>query len=170
MKLPMVKALSLGSKVTIDDFIEVRGTTYGLLDDGSAIYANHLAPISSPAADYVTVAQSLIFTPYLWGGASAFGIDCSGLVQLAMAIAGHKVARDSHMQCDTIGKMLPPNAPLRRGDLVFWRGHVAIMCDKERLLHANGASMDVRMEPYAQAVERIADHYGLPIAHRRPFL
>jgi len=168
IKLPILKTLSLGSRVTIHDFVERHGTSYGQLDDGTALFANHLMPIDKPASDYVTVAQSLIFTPYLWGGTCAFGIDCSGLVQLSLAVAGEMVLRDSDMQCETIGEILPQNTPLQRGDLVFWRGHVAIVCDGKRIIHANGASMDVRIEPYTQAVKRIANHYGMPIAHRRP--
>jgi len=170
MKLPALTALSLGSKIAIIDSVEVRGTPYGLLADGSALFADHLAPLEKRPTDYVSVAETLIRTPYLWGGASSFGIDCSGLVQLALAVTGHAAARDSGEQAQTIGHPLPLDAPLQRGDLVFWRGHVAIMCDAKTLIHANGASMDVRCEAYATAVSRIASHYGLPIAHRRPFL
>jgi len=167
MKLPPLAALSLGSHVTIIDFIKVRGTCYGVLEDGTAIFAHHLAALDEMVMDYVSVAETLVHTPYLWGGASAFGIDCSALVQLCLARAGHKVLRDSHMQAATIGTILDQDAPLQRGDLVFWQGHVAIMCDDETLIHANGASMDVCHESYSQAVARIAPHYGKPIAYRR---
>jgi len=167
MKVPILTTLSLGSKLTIVDFVESHGTPYGLDHDGRAIFAGHLAKIGDYGADYVTVAENLECTPYLWGGISAFGIDCSGLVQLSLACAGQSVLRDSDMQNATLGDILSPEASLRRGDLVFWRGHVAIMCDEETLIHANGATMDVRYEPYAKAVERIARHYGMPIAHRR---
>jgi len=167
MKLPALAALSLGSKVTIIDFIETRGTCYGVLEKGTAVIGDHLAPLGQRPTDYVGVAETLIRTPYLWGGASAFGIDCSGLVQLALSVTGHDAARDSGEQAQTIGQPLPLDAPLQRGDLVFWCGHVAIMCDTQTLIHANGASMDVRSEPYAQAITRIENHYGLPIARRR---
>jgi len=170
MKSPILTALSLGSKLAIADFVEVRGTRYGLDCSGRAVIADHLFAIGNPAADYVHIAESLIHTPYLWGGASAFGIDCSGLVQLSLHIAGLSVLRDSDMQEATIGEILPPEAILQRGDLVFWRGHVAIMDDGETLIHANGASMDVQREPYKQAIERIGAQYGPPISHRRLIL
>jgi len=170
MKMPVAAALSLGSKLTIIDFVEVRGAHYGVLGCGMAVFANHLAPINSYAADYVLVAESLERTPYLWGGVSAFGLDCSGLVQLSLGISGHQVLRDSHEQAATLGQILSPLASLQRGDLVFWQGHVAIMCDEKKLIHANGASMDVRCEAYDRAVTRIAYQYGLPTQHRRPFV
>jgi len=173
LKLPSLAALSLASKLTITDFVENRGTLYGQLENGNAVFAGHLASLdglaTDLATDYVTIAQSLISTPYLWGGVSAFGIDCSGLVQLALSLAGQAVLRDSDMQAATIGQVLSPDTPLQRGDLVFWHGHVAIMCDEAMLVHANGASMDVRIEPYTEAVARIANQYGSPILHRRPF-
>jgi len=168
MKSPIVAAFSLGSKLTIVDFVAHRGTHYGLLADGTALIADHLALLGNWAADYVSIAEMLERTPYLWGGASAFGIDCSGLVQLALGVTGQAVARDSSEQAQTIGQALPQDCPLQRGDLVFWRGHVAIMRDAQTLIHANGASMDVRCEAYTVALARIASHYGQPIGTRRP--
>ncbi|TIR46703.1 MAG: NlpC/P60 family protein, partial [Mesorhizobium sp.] len=110
-------------------------------------------------------------TPYLWGGASGFGIDCSGLVQLAMHMAGRQVLRDSDMQAATIGEPLGPGpefAGLRRGDLVFWKGHVAVMTDPETMIHANGHTMLVSREGFRQAVARIGYLYGSPTGFRRP--
>jgi cell wall-associated NlpC family hydrolase len=117
------------------------------------------------------VAETLLYTPYLWGGVSAFGIDCSGLVQLAMRMAGRDVLRDSDMQAESIGEPIEPGSGfsgLRSGDLVFWKGHVAIMTDAENMIHANGHTMLVSRERLSDAVDRIGYLYGGPTGFRRP--
>jgi cell wall-associated NlpC family hydrolase len=171
LKLPRMRVLSMGCRVGISGFEATRGTLYGLLAGGGAIVAAHLSPLDSIVADYVDAAEQLVGTPYLWGGASAFGMDCSGLVQLAMLMAGRRVLRDSDMQAATLGERLeakdgPP--ALERGDLVFWKGHVAIMVDAETVLHASGHSMTVEREPLKQAIARIEPLYGMPTVYRRP--
>ncbi|EKF19479.1 C40 family peptidase [Nitratireductor pacificus] len=169
LKAPIVMAHSMGARVAVTQVVEKRGTHYALLASGGAMIARHLRPAGEPAEDYVAVAESFLHTPYLWGGASGFGIDCSGLVQLPMRMAGRLVLRDTDMQADSIGTVIDPaETPLRRGDLVFWKGHVAIMLDGETMLHANGHSMSVAREPLAEAVERIAVLYGRPTLYRRP--
>ncbi len=163
--------LSMGSRVTITGFAETRGTRYGLLASGEALIASHLAPVGSAVEDYVAMAEMLEHTPYLWGGATGFGIDCSGLVQLAMRMAGRDVLRDSDMQAATIGKPLTPGdgySGLRRGDLVFWKGHVAIMVGAEKMIHANGHTMLVSREGLRDAIDRIGYLYGGPTGFRRP--
>jgi len=160
-----IQNLSLGTKLAIVDFVETGGMRYGLTKNGCAIFSGHLTKIQQQKIDYVTVAEGLSFTPYLWGGVSAFGIDCSGLVQLSMAVAGHYVLRDSDMQFCTIGQKISFDAQqLQRGDLIFWPGHVAIMQDRDNSIHANGASMDVRSEVLNDIIERI----GKPLGIRRP--
>jgi cell wall-associated NlpC family hydrolase len=104
MKFPVSGALSMGSRVTITGTAENRGTAYLELDTGQFLIAGHAAPVGEQADDFVAIAETLLHTPYLWGGSSAFGIDCSGLVQLAMRMAGKSVLRDTDMQAMSIGK------------------------------------------------------------------
>lgn len=168
LRFPTRTALSMGSRLTISGEAETRGTRYLLLADGGALVARHLRPLSDPPApDYVSVAALLLETPYLWGGKSGFGIDCSGLVQLAMLMAGHAAPRDSDMQASRLGTPIDRNE-LRRGDLVFWKGHVAIMEDETTMIHANGNTMSVARETLAAAIKRIGWLYGEPTGYRRP--
>lgn len=171
LRFPHTKALSLGSRVRIVGAAETRGTKYALLESGEALIASHLVPVDEHAADYVAVAETLLHTPYLWGGTSGFGIDCSGLVQLSMWVAGRKVLRDSDMQQNTLGDIIEPDATysnLKRGDLVFWKGHVAICASPDMLIHASGHTMTVTLEPLQDAIKRIAYLYDLPTLVRRP--
>jgi cell wall-associated NlpC family hydrolase len=165
-KVPL-HALSMGSRVTVTGEAETRGTRYLLLAGGGAIIAGHaLAMGEAMAPDYVSIATEFLHTPYLWGGRSGFGIDCSGLVQLAMMMAGRKAPRDSDMQAQ-FGRVIGRH-DLVRGDLVFWKGHVGIMEDAETLLHANGHTMTVARENLDAAIERIGWLYQQPTGYRRP--
>lgn len=171
LKMPPVACHSMGALLTVVDFVENRGTRYARLGSGETVIAAHLKPAEWHASDFVAVAETMLHTPYLWGGTSAFGIDCSGIVQLAMRLSGRLVLRDTDMQATSIGELIDPGSDisgLRRGDLVFWKGHVGIMRDEEALLHANGHTMSVSTEPLRQAVERIAHLYGRPTGFRRP--
>ena len=171
LRFPISGQLSMGSAVTVTGAAETRGTHYALLHSGQAVIAGHLRPIAAKSADYVSVAETFLGTPYLWGGASGFGIDCSGLVQLAMRMAGKDVLRDSDMQAATIGEPLEPGpdfSGLRRGDLVVWKGHVAIMTDADTMIHANGHTMLVSREGLKDAIARIGYLYGGPTGFRRP--
>jgi len=173
LKMPPLRALSMGALVTVASTEERRGTRYAVLADGTALAAAHVAPVGETEPDYVTAAERFLHTPYLWGGTSGFGIDCSGLVQLSMAMAGRTVLRDSDMQEATIGAVLETGgdfSSLRRGDLVFWKGHVGIMVDAENLLHANGSTMNVALEPLAAAIARIEPLFGPPTSVRRPWI
>lgn len=116
----------------------------------------HLRPLSDPEPDPVAVAERLLGTPYLWGGNSRDGIDCSGLVQLAFACCGLPCPGDSDQQWQALGTAQPEDTPPRRGDLLFWRGHVALVCGPDLLIHANGHSMSVAHEGIAAARARIA--------------
>ncbi|EJF81295.1 NlpC/P60 family protein [Bartonella doshiae] len=168
LRKPMEYSLSMGSKVTVVDQTEVRDVMYSVLENGKAIISRHLSPIGRVYEDYVTVAETFIHTPYLWGGVSGFGIDCSGLIQLSMMMTGKMVLRDTDMQQKTIGIPLTDDDKLQRGDLIFWKGHVAIMVDHENIIHASGYSMDVTIEPLEEAITRIAKKNEYPIAKRRP--
>lgn len=171
LKKPPLLSVSMGSVLPIAGEETRRGTRYAVLGDGAALPAVHLAPVADVAPDFVAVAERFPDTPYLWGGASGFGVDCSGLVQLSLRMAGRTVLRDTDMQESTIGEPVETGgdySSLRRGDLVFWKGHVGIMVDGDRLLHANGSTMTVALESLSAAIARIEPHYGLPTSVRRP--
>lgn len=166
LRKPPVGALSMGSRVTVVDGAETRGTRYFVLASGEAVIARHCLPIAETLGDdYVAVAEKFIETPYLWGGRSGFGLDCSSLVQLALMMTGQFAPRDSDMQA-SIGKEIT-RGELRRGDLVLWKGHVGIMENAETLLHANGHTMSVARENFEAAVQRIGWLYQQPTGFRR---
>ncbi len=123
---------------------------------GGFIYKRHLQPVDSGIGDFVAVAERFLFAPYYWGGKTVHGLDCSGLVQVSLHAVGHPCLRDSDMQEATLGDVLKPGTQLRRGDLIFWEGHVGIMADAENLLHANGFHMMVAIEPLKVVTERYA--------------
>ena len=169
MKREHLFTLGLGAPVTALDERETRGTRYVHGRCGAAegwFVAQHLRPAGEGGEeDWVDWAALLWGTPYLWGGETAFGLDCSGLVVLALAMAGRHVQRDSDMQAETTGEPVAMDE-LRRGTLVFWRGHMGIMEDETTLLHANGHTMNVAREPLSAAVERIGYLYGGPTGAR----
>jgi cell wall-associated NlpC family hydrolase len=128
---------------------------FARLTEGGFVPVAHLAPAERIEADYVRLAERLADVPYLWGGRTCHGLDCSGLVQLVLQRAGIEAPRDSDMQERALGEPLAEGAELRRGDLVFWDGHVGLMADSSRLVHANAFHMAVGIEPLAVARARI---------------
>ena len=182
IKAPPLDALSLGSRVAVNPHptlhrLWARGGR-GEPDDSSeltdlacgfCIPTRHLAPVESREPDFVSVAERFVGVPYLWGGKTSLGIDCSGLVQIALTATGVSCPRDSDMQEGALGVPLPIDdvAGLRRGDLVFWQGHVAIVRDERSIVHANAFHMAVAVEPTGEALRRIADAGGRAVSFKR---
>ena len=141
------------------------------LKSGGFVIAKHTNKIEEPASDFVDVALAFRGTPYLWGGRTSLGVDCSGLVQLAHEAAWLACPRDADMQSKELGRELDwqGTAALARGDLVFWDGHVGIMTGAHDLVHASAYQMVVVEEPLAEARARIAVSRGGEIVGvRRP--
>ncbi len=161
LRRPPVACLSMGARLTIIDEVTARGNSYAILADGTAIMPQHIRAIGSPESDFVTVAIRFLETPYLWGGRTSIGLDCSALVQLSLQACGIACPRDSDMQELQLGESVDISHGLPdfvRGDLIFWKGHVAIVEDETSLLHANGHTMTVAREPLDAALSRIAAH------------
>ena len=128
--------------------------------------AGHLQPLGRWYSDPVEVAGLFLGTPYLWGGNGHSGVDCSGLVQLSLLACGRACPGDSDMQ-QALGAELPQGAALQRGDLLFWKGHVAMMVDAELMIHATGAFMATVVESAAEAIARIKENTGGDVTARR---
>lgn len=155
IKSPPLMHLSINAPLAVAE----TGERFYRLATGGYVIARHVAPAGKVARDFVDVAERLIGVPYLWGGRTRVGLDCSGLVQIAMQAAGLPCPRDSDMQEAEVGaNLLVPDelTGLRRGDLVFWKGHVGIMADGVMLVHANAHHMAVVAEPLSTAKQRIA--------------
>ena len=146
--------------------VPVKGSTgdFFRLRDGGFVPRPHLAPVSG---DHAAQAERFLGVPYLWGGRSLRGIDCSALVQLALLASGIPAPRDSDMQAAQVGTPLPAGTAARRGDLWFWKGHVAIVAGPDTLIHANAHHMAVAVEPLRDVVARIAASGGGPVTVRR---
>ncbi len=154
IKLPPIEGLSLGCRLAV---ARIDGP-FAVTRAGGYIPARHLAPLDVMGHDPVAVAEGLLGVPYLWGGKTSLGVDCSALVQIALTACGPPCPRDSNMQEAALGVALSPAralAELRRGDLLFWKGHVAIARDCDTLIHANAFHMAVAIEPIGEAVVRI---------------
>lgn len=160
-------ALGYGARVAVAEIVPgtKAGGTFARLDDGRYLAEPHIRALDDPAPDWVAEAERLLGLPYVWGGRSGMGVDCSGLVQLAMQAAGLDCPRDSDMQEAALGAPVE-DGPLRRGDLVFWKGHVGVMTDRMRLLHANIHHMAVAAEPLPEAEARIEQKGGGPVTRR----
>jgi cell wall-associated NlpC family hydrolase len=142
---------------------------FSKLSNGQHVFTNHIRPLNETEADFVSVAEKFLDVPYCWGGKTSHGLDCSGLVQTSLEACGIFSPRDTDMQETRLGQRLKINDldGLRRGDLVFWKGHVGIMVDQKTLLHANGHHMMTVKEPLLEAITRIAGVYGQVTTIRR---
>jgi hypothetical protein len=155
IKLPPMEMLSFGCQLAIERLEE----PFAVIASGGHVPLPHLAPLESRETDFVAVAERFLGAPYLWGGKTSLGIDCSGLLQLALLACGIACPRDTDMQQQALGDALPmplDPARLRRGDLLFWKGHVAIARDEATIVHANAHHMSVAFEPTAAAITRIS--------------
>ncbi|KAA0572609.1 NlpC/P60 family protein [Azospirillum sp. Sh1] len=156
-RAPPVATLSFGSLVTLDGRAE---NGWVGTDDGLWLFAGWLEPLDAPpATDHIATALRFLETPYVWGGRSSFGIDCSGLVLTAMAAAGVVSHHSSGMQRkdERLGTWLSDDGrdvEYRRGDIVFFPGHVGLMVDGTNLLHATVFTMSVVIEPLAEVAKR----------------
>jgi cell wall-associated NlpC family hydrolase len=164
IKSPPVASLSFGSLLAVT---REEGTFVVASNDGF-IPKRHVAAVDFRESDPVEVARRFLGTPYLWGGKTSAGLDCSGLVQLALQSTGKECPRDSDMQ-QKIGTAISFNSEeklLKHGDLIFWKGHVALYAGEGKLLHANAFHMAVTEEPLVEAIKRIRET-GLEILEIR---
>jgi len=158
--------LSLGARLSIS---KIDGK-FAETTDGRFVPATHLLPIGEVLDDPASVAEMFLGTPYLWGGNSRSGIDCSGVVQASLLACGKACPGDSDLQYEALGAPVDEGSGYRRGDLFFWKGHVAMAVDGERIIHANGFRMAVTYEGIAEALQRISEQEGLDafLGVRRP--
>jgi cell wall-associated NlpC family hydrolase len=154
IKLPPVEALPLGARLAVTR----EDASLAVTQEGWFVPRQHLGALDQFESDFVAVAERFVGTPYLWGGRTSLGIDCSGLVQTALAACGVEAPRDSDMQQDALGRAVPisQQTQLKRGDLLFWKGHVAIVRDDSSIVHANAHHMATAIEPTRTAIARIA--------------
>jgi len=155
--LSMNAKLALGDASSSEKFLKT--------SRGGYVYRGHVAPLAERVSDFAAVAEAFLGAPYFWGGRESLGLDCSALVQNALERAGVRCPRDTDMQEAALGETAAgawPDIALRRGDLVFWKGHVAIMIDADRMVHANATHMAVTIDDARDFAARIETNDGPP--------
>ena len=150
IKLPPLTTLPMGATFAVSRVVD----GFVISAEGMFIPAQHVGTLESMESDFVAVAERFVGTPYLWGGKTSLGIDCSGLVQIALTMSGIGCPRDSDMQCNGLGRDIALS-DLTRGDLLFWKGHVAIARDATTMVHANAHHMATAIEPVHAGIARI---------------
>ncbi len=171
IKTPPLDMLTFGARVTADG----REGRFFSLSRGGYVFAEHFVGAPDKLKDYVRAAERLVGTPYLWGGKTSLGLDCSALVQLSLHAAGIECPRDTDMQEGEAGEPVEGifeddgalRGGLERGDLIFWKGHVAIAQSGDWIVHASGHQMETVMEPVRHALERIDQSWGKPTSVKR---
>ncbi|PXW70044.1 NlpC/P60 family protein [Blastomonas natatoria] len=164
IKTPVVASLPMGARIAVQGVSEC-GRFFAV--EGGWMSVRHALGLDALTCDPVDRALQLIGAPYLWGGRSGDALDCSGLVQLVLMLAGHAAPRDSDQQRDALGRALADPEPLQRGDLVFFPGHVGIMADADTLVHANAHWMQVVAEPLADVIARFPEDTPQPVLARK---
>jgi cell wall-associated NlpC family hydrolase len=164
IKLPPIETLVMGTAIAVSR----EDGAFAVTREGFYLPRQHVGRLDEMAADFVAVAERFVGTPYLWGGKSSLGIDCSGLVQVSLNAAGTGCPRDSDMQRDGLGRVLDPAEwkKLQRGDLIFWNGHVAIVRDADTIVHANAYHMATVVENTHDAIARIEAAIGITAIKR----
>ena len=163
-KAPVLARYPMGARLLCGD-LSACGTY--LACENGFVPRTHVSDIGCVNASPTDLAEQLIGTPYSWGGRSGDALDCSGLLQLVFGLKGIMAPRDADMQMADFGTALPEGAPLERGDLVFFAGHVGIMADADNIIHANGAAMAVSVEPLMDVAARFAEHEVAILARKR---
>lgn len=171
IKTPPLDMLTFGAQIAADG----QEGRFLSLARGGYLFAEHVVGAGDKLKDFVRAAERLVGTPYLWGGKTSLGLDCSGLVQLALQAAGIECPRDTDMQEAEVGTPVEGiidkdgavQGGLERGDLLFWKGHVAVAQSSDWLVHASGHQMETVIEPLRQAVDRIAHSWGKPTSVKR---
>lgn len=159
MSLPMTARLAVADGEPENGLLEAPGAGW--------VWARHLARLDRPVENFVNTALGFMGAPYLWGGKTIAGVDCSGLIQLSLAMANIPIPRDCDMQAGAIGEPVDQRSERQRGDIVFFPGHVGIMLDAKRLLHANATHMMVTAEPLEKVAAKIAEEHDPPISEIR---
>ena len=158
VKQPTIGILPMNAKLNVVE----KDNRFSRIAADRYVFSDHIAPLDTHAPDWVLVAVNFVGAPYVWGGKTFAGIDCSGLIQTALEAAGTQAPRDTDLMETALGQPIALDAPLQRGDLIFWKGHMGAMLDGDRLIHASAFVMRVVIEDFPTARARIeAD--GLPV-------